>query len=66
MTSYTVQYRNPSEDGSWLLEATFQSLEQAMEYASTEAANSLALEHRVCKMAETTVVVTLPPLGDHR
>jgi hypothetical protein len=57
---YQVEYRN-NKQPSWLLDNEFESLGEAMSYATSEALLNPDLEHRVTMQV---TVMMYPPLED--
>ena len=57
---YQVEYRNDKQP-SWLLDDVFESLGEAMSYATCEALDHPDFEHRVTMQV---TVMTYPPLED--
>ena len=57
---YQVEFRELSDD-TWTLDNEFESLGEAISYATGEALLTTDFEHRVTTQA---AVVTIPPLED--
>ena len=57
---YQVEYRNDKQP-SWLIDNEFESLGEAMSYATSEALLQPDFEHRIIM---TVTVMTYPPLED--
>ena len=57
---YQVEYRNDKQP-SWLLDNEFESLGEAMSYATSEALDNTDFEHRIIM---TVTVMSYPPLED--
>ena len=57
---YQVEYRNDKQP-SWLLDDVFESLGEAMSYATSEALENTDFEHRVTMQV---TVMMYPPLED--
>ena len=62
---YLVEYLNTDNEGEgpWFEDGRFQTLEEALYYATSESLVATNVYHRVVKIC-TETVVTLPPLGE--
>ena len=63
---YVVQYRNKSYNVHWDEDEDFDSLIEAIEYASKECMGNPRMEHRIVKVREVEQVMFFPSMEEHQ